>query len=66
MPEPPYGYRLTEVQHEREAIALIHELRDQGLSLGAIAKELDRHGYRPRGVKWYRSRIRQILERRET
>jgi len=54
----PIGYRLSEEEgmlepdpREQEAIALIHELREEGLSLRAIDKKLRSRGFRPRGAK---------------
>ena len=65
----PIGYRLCddgkmleEDPGEQEAIALIHELREDGLSLRAIDKELRRRGFRSRGGKrWHVQTLANIL-----
>lgn len=70
----PLGYRLAADDasriepdpHEQEAIAVIQELREEGLSLRAIDKELRRRGYRPRGgVRWHVQSISNILRAAE-
>ena len=54
----PYGYRKDDKQFvvyepEAEAIRLSFKWRAQGKGVLAIAKELDRLGYKPRrGSKW--------------
>ena len=65
----PLGYRLAgedgkleEDPREQEAIALVHELREKGLSLRAIDKALRAKGYRPRGGKrWHVQTIVNVL-----
>ena len=63
----PYGYRcddgvnLVPDEKEQEAIALIHELNDRGLSLRNIASRLEARGYLPRGKAWYAKTISNIL-----
>ena len=65
----PLGYRLSgdgtmlePDPHEQEAISLVHELRDEGLSLRAIDKELRRRGFRSRGGKrWHVQTLSNIL-----
>jgi DNA invertase Pin-like site-specific DNA recombinase len=66
----PIGFRVSEddpsrlEKHPREqaAITLIHELREQGLSLRAIDKELRRQGFRSRGGKrWHVQTLANIL-----
>jgi len=66
----PLGYRLADDgvslekdPHEQEAIALAHELREGGLSLRAIDRELRRRGFRPRGGKaWHVQTLSNILQ----
>ncbi|MHC4473237.1 MAG: recombinase family protein [Planctomycetota bacterium] len=65
----PLGYRLAEDggmleedPREQEAIALIHELREDGFSLRAIDKELRRRGFRPRGGRrWHVQSLANVL-----
>ena len=65
----PMGYRLAEDEgmleedpREQEAIALIHELRGNGLSLRAIDRELRQRGFRSRGGKrWHVQTLANIL-----
>lgn len=65
----PLGYRLAddggsleEDPREQEAIALVHELREDGRSLRSIDRELRRRGYHPRGGKhWHVQTISNIL-----
>lgn len=65
----PYGYRvdvdsktLISDEREQEALSLIYELNEKGLSLRNIAMRLDKAGYLPRGKAWYPKTISNILE----
>jgi len=66
----PYGYQLaadgkTLEAHEgeRAVIATIRALRDEGLSLAAIAGELEARGLTPReGGRWHKVRVWRVLE----
>ena len=59
------GITLTPNETEREAISLINELRDGGLSLRKIAQELTERGYRTKsgGRTWRHSSVQRILAR---
>jgi DNA invertase Pin-like site-specific DNA recombinase len=63
----PFGYRLEkgvliiEDHDEQVALLLMREHRAAGRSLNAIAQELTRRGYRPRGRAWRPSSVRAIL-----
>ena len=58
----PYGYRLandgktlTPDDTERTAIQQARDLRDSGLSLAAVSKELDRRGIHARNVQTFQA-----------
>jgi DNA invertase Pin-like site-specific DNA recombinase len=65
----PIGYRLAEEEgmleedpREQAAIALIHELREKGLSLRAIDRELRKKGYRSRtGGAWHVQTLANVI-----
>jgi DNA invertase Pin-like site-specific DNA recombinase len=66
----PLGYRLSDKEegkleedpHEQGAIALVHELREKGLTLRAIDKALRAKGFRPRGGRrWHVQTLSNIL-----
>ncbi len=65
----PIGYRLADEEgkleedpREQAAIALVHELRGQGMTLRAIDKELQAKGFRPRGGRyWHVQTLSNIL-----
>lgn len=65
----PYGYEaidktLAVVESEAAAIALIKDMKEQGLKLQAIADELNSQGIATkRGGKWYATSVKNILER---
>lgn len=67
----PFGYdadstgKLSKNLDEQKAIKLIHKLRGEGLSLRAIAAELQKRGILTRTgrVKWQASAINEILKR---
>jgi len=66
----PFGFRLLGgrlVRHDREqrAIALIHELREKGHSLRAIASELQAQGFRTKTGRrqWNPKTVSAIVER---
>lgn len=67
--EPPFGYRvegglLVEDPREQQALALIAELRSQGLSFARIASELERRGVRHRGDSpWAKGRVHTLWRR---
>lgn len=65
----PYGYRLDQDgvhlikdQKEQEAIRLVHLLRSGGMTLRAIAGELESRGYQSRGKSWHPTTVQRILE----
>jgi site-specific DNA recombinase len=65
----PIGYRLADDEgmleedpREQAAIALIHELREEGLSLRAIDQEIRRRGFPSRtGRAWHVQTLANIL-----
>jgi len=66
----PYGYRVSESdpgrlrrdRDEQEALVAIRELREDGLSLRAIDRELRARGHRPRtGGKWHVQTLSNLL-----
>ena len=58
---------LEEDPREQAAIALIHEFREEGLSLRAIDKELRKRGFRSRGGKrWHVQTLANILRATES
>ena len=66
----PYGFdvdrkgRLVENQEEQEVISFICSLRDDGLTLRAIASELDRQGVKSKtGKSWNAMTVSAILKR---
>jgi len=66
----PFGYRregdrLVPVSEELEALTLIRQLRAEGYSLRAIARELEKNGIPTKrgGVRWSPEAIRKILTR---
>lgn len=66
----PYGYQLADdgktlMAHEGEqaVIAVIRSLRAEGLTLAAIAAELEARGLSARdGGRWYPMRVSRVLE----
>jgi DNA invertase Pin-like site-specific DNA recombinase len=63
--EAPYGYqivagRLVPEDREQEGLARIRELREEGLSLRKIVRELQGK-YHPRGRRWYLSSVARIV-----
>jgi len=65
----PYGYEaidktLAVVESEAAAIALIKDMKEQGLKLQAIADELNAQNIpTKRGGKWYATSVKNVLER---
>ena len=65
----PYGYEaidktLAVVESEAAAIALIKDMKEQGLKLQAIADELNAQNIpTKRGGKWYPTSVKNVLER---
>jgi hypothetical protein len=64
-----YGYRLAadgvheEVDPaEARVVALVRELRAEGLSLRAIAAELNARGTPARGSRWHPTTIARLME----
>lgn len=64
----PFGYRvaadgvaLEEQPEEQHALALIRELRVGGMSIRAIADELDRRAVPSRGKRWHPTTVARIL-----
>ena len=69
----PFGYRVTEDDPgrlepdpgEQEVIRLVHELREEGLSLRAIDEELRGRGHEPRGgERWHVQTLSNIARSR--
>jgi len=66
----PFGYRLdadgvhlVEQPDEQRAIALVRELRAEGLSIRAIADQLNLDGCPARGERWYPTTVARLLDR---
>lgn len=64
----PFGHRLAadgvHLEHhpeEQATIARLHELRDEGLTIRAIAARLDEEGHRPRGKRWHPTTVARLL-----
>ncbi|MCH8824325.1 MAG: recombinase family protein [Planctomycetes bacterium] len=66
----PYGYKLNgsgwiEDKHEQQAVQVMRELRDEGLSLRKIAAQLEKQGYYNRsGGRLSAQTIANVLKRR--
>lgn len=64
----PFGYRagedgrLIEEPAELEAIALVRQLRADGLSIREIAETLNRRAVAARGTKWHPTTIARLLK----
>lgn len=50
---------------EREALGIIRELRSEGMSIRAIAAELDARGVPARGSRWHPTTVARVLSRSE-
>lgn len=68
--EVPFGFRvaddgvaLVEDAVEQDAIRLVEELRATGLSIRAIAAELQARGVAARGAKWHPTTVARLLRR---
>jgi DNA invertase Pin-like site-specific DNA recombinase len=66
----PFGYttadgvNLTENATEQEAIRMVEELREQGLSCRAIASEMSSQGIQTKGNgRWHETTVRRVLAR---
>jgi len=65
----PYGYRVSaDGQLERDAaeqqvIANVQALRDEGLSIRAVAERLNADGVPARGRRWYPTTVARMLDR---
>lgn len=61
----PDGYGLVPNPHEQRIIAFIHDLRDHGMTVREIARELTRRGCRTQrgNTVWSRSSVSEILKR---
>ena len=57
------GVHLERDEQEQKAIALVRELREEGLSIRAIAGELNRLGVQARGSKWHPTTVARLLKR---
>jgi DNA invertase Pin-like site-specific DNA recombinase len=71
----PFGYRvsggdpvrLEPEPGEQEVIRIVHELREQGLSLRAIDEDLRAQGHEPRGgCNWHVQTLSNIAKSRLT
>lgn len=65
---PPYGwvaenFELRPVVEEQAVIREIRRLRDEGVSLGGIAAELNGRGLLRAGGRWHAESVRRVLER---
>jgi DNA invertase Pin-like site-specific DNA recombinase len=66
---PPFGWRaegkeLVPEPREQEAIALVRQLADEGLSSRQIAARLEEAGHRPKvGEQWSSVQVLRILRR---
>jgi site-specific DNA recombinase len=58
------GVALLEEPAEQEAIRIVEELRGAGLSIRAIASELNARGVAARGSKWHPTTVARLLSRR--
>jgi DNA invertase Pin-like site-specific DNA recombinase len=65
----PYGKRLAgngvdlvDDDAEQQIIGLVRGLRHSGYTLAAIAEELDRRGFKPRGARWHPQTIKNIVK----
>lgn len=68
--EVPFGFRvaddgvaLLEDELEQEAIRLVDELRGAGMSIRAIAAELETRGVPARGKRWHPTTVARLLRR---
>lgn len=67
----PFGWTLADngedlvpVEREQQALAVIHDLRKQGVSLREIGAELEDRGYKPkRASRWQASSLKAIIDR---
>ena len=57
------GVALVENAAEARAVALVHELRAEGLSVRAIADELNRRGVPARGERWHATTVQRLVRR---
>jgi site-specific DNA recombinase len=69
----PFGYsadaagRLVALPQEQEALGLMRDRRTAGETLRAIAAELERRGFRPRGGgRWFAETVRSALAHAST
>jgi DNA invertase Pin-like site-specific DNA recombinase len=66
---PPFGWRaenkeLVPEPREQEAIALVRQLADEGLSSRQIAARLQETGHRPKvGVRWSSTQVLRVIQR---
>ena len=66
---PPFGYRkvgecLVDDKDEQEAIEVICELHERGVSYRQICRELERLRIQPRGESWNHKLVKRIIQRR--
>lgn len=57
------GVHLEADPNEARALAVVRELRDAGLSVRAIAAELDARGVPARGERWHPTTVARLLRR---
>jgi len=57
------GVRLERDDAEADALDTIRELRSAGLSIRAVARELNRRGVPARGERWHPTTVARILAR---
>jgi DNA invertase Pin-like site-specific DNA recombinase len=55
------GVTLIENPAEARAVELVHELRAEGLSIRAIADELNRRGVPARGERWHAKTVHRLV-----
>lgn len=66
----PYGWRLApdgvhleEHPEEARAVVTLRELREEGVSIRAIASRLEATGAPSRGSRWHPTTVARLLER---
>ncbi len=60
------GESLIENTSEQETLRLIHEWKQQGVTVGKIARKLQSQGAKTKaGGQWYPNTVKQILQRQE-
>ena len=70
--KPPYGYRLADdgthldaEPREQRVIALVQDLRAEGLTIRAIADRLNADNVPARGKRWHPTTIARLLKKKD-